>query len=185
MVRWPAAVGAAALARAHPRLSVGLHLDFGEWVYEAGTWAPVYERPVSGDELRAQLARFRALLGRDPTHLDSHQHVHRDEPIATLAGELAAELGVPLREHGPIRYLGGFHGQSGRGEPCPQAIEADSLIAIVRSLEHGVSELGCHPGFDAALDSSYRLERLQEVRALCDPRVREALAREGVVLREH
>lgn len=27
-------------------------------------------------ELEAQLSRFRELLGRDPTHVDGHQHVH-------------------------------------------------------------------------------------------------------------
>lgn len=28
------------------------------------------------EELEAQLSRFRELLGRDPTHVDGHQHVH-------------------------------------------------------------------------------------------------------------
>ena len=33
MVRWPAAVAAAAYARSHPQLAVGLHVDLGEWAY--------------------------------------------------------------------------------------------------------------------------------------------------------
>src|SRR3712207_7115710 len=37
MVRWPAATEAAAYAREHRDLSVGLHLDLGEWVYREGT----------------------------------------------------------------------------------------------------------------------------------------------------
>lgn len=28
------------------------------------------------EELESQLSRFRELLGRDPTHVDGHQHVH-------------------------------------------------------------------------------------------------------------
>lgn len=28
------------------------------------------------EELEAQLSRFRELLGRSPTHVDGHQHVH-------------------------------------------------------------------------------------------------------------
>ena len=35
MARWPAA--AAAYARAHPRLGLGLHLDIGEWAHHYGS----------------------------------------------------------------------------------------------------------------------------------------------------
>jgi predicted glycoside hydrolase/deacetylase ChbG (UPF0249 family) len=35
MVRWPAAADAAA-ARSRPRLSVGLHVDLGEWALRGG-----------------------------------------------------------------------------------------------------------------------------------------------------
>jgi predicted glycoside hydrolase/deacetylase ChbG (UPF0249 family) len=42
MVRWPAAAAAAALTRSHPRLSVGLHVDLGEWIYENDRWRQVY-----------------------------------------------------------------------------------------------------------------------------------------------
>src|SRR3954454_12076531 len=43
MVRWPSAGEAAAYARDHPELSVGLHVDFGEWAYRNETWVPVYQ----------------------------------------------------------------------------------------------------------------------------------------------
>src|SRR5688572_28379081 len=43
MVRWPAAAAAASYARARPELSVGLHLDLGEWVLRDGAWVPLYE----------------------------------------------------------------------------------------------------------------------------------------------
>ena len=48
----------------------------------------------SDAEIRAQLAAFRAALGRDPTHLDSHHHAHRRDTAATVAASLAEELGV-------------------------------------------------------------------------------------------
>ncbi len=41
MVRWPAAAEAAAYARAHPRLSLGLHFDLAEWTHDRGTWVPI------------------------------------------------------------------------------------------------------------------------------------------------
>ena len=42
MTRWLGAGEAALYAREHPQLSVGLHLDLGEWVFRAGDWEPVY-----------------------------------------------------------------------------------------------------------------------------------------------
>jgi chitin disaccharide deacetylase len=183
MVDGAAAEEAAAYARAHDALSVGLHVDLGEWAYRDGRWVVRYERTPAEREIPRQLERFRALVGRDPTHLDSHQHVHREQPAASLLGELAARLGVPLRGCGAIAYCGEFYGQTGKGEPLPELVSAAALVAIVERLPAGVTELGCHPGLDAQLDSDYRAERLAEVEALCDPRVRAALAREGVRLR--
>ena len=43
MVRWAAAPAAARWADAHPEVSVGLHVDLGEWVFRDGAWAPLYE----------------------------------------------------------------------------------------------------------------------------------------------
>jgi chitin disaccharide deacetylase len=183
MVRWSGAEPAAGYARRRRGLSVGLHVDLSEWAYREGEWVVVYERGSVAAEIVGQLERFRELLGRDPTHLDSHQHVHRTEPVASLLSELAARLGVPLRQCGTIGYCGDFYGQTGRGEPYPSGIECESLIAIIEGLPEGVTELGCHPGLDAGLDSSYREERLREVQTLCDPRVREVLQRAGVTLR--
>jgi chitin disaccharide deacetylase len=182
MVYGDAAEEAAGYAKSHPELSVGLHVDLGEWVFEDGAWIARYERVPAVHHIPQQLERFRALVGSDPTHLDSHQHVHREEPARTLVEDLAKDLGVPLRECGSIAYAGGFYGQTGAGEPLPEAIRAETLIELVSSLPPGVTELGCHPGLDAALDSPYRLERLQELDALCDPRVRQALEHHRVRL---
>src|SRR5262245_19549640 len=97
MVRGSAAAQAGVYARQRPALSVGLHYDLGEWAYRGSGWVPVYEVVALEDaeavrqEAARQLAAFRRLLGRDPTHLDSHQHVHRREPVRHILVELAAE----------------------------------------------------------------------------------------------
>jgi predicted glycoside hydrolase/deacetylase ChbG (UPF0249 family) len=188
MVRQGAAAAAAEYAAAHPRLTVGLHIDLGQWDYVNGEWMVAYERCDPDDptaveaECRGQLDAFRDLLGRDPTHLDSHQHTHMSEPVASVAERLAGELGVPLRAHG-IRYEGGFYGQTGKGEPWPDAITVENLLAILAALPAGRTELGCHPGLGMGAESSYGQEREVEVRTLCDPRVRAALAAEGIELR--
>ena len=189
MVRQGAAAAAARYAAAHPELAVGLHIDLGQWDYESGQWLVAYERCPQDDEAaveaecRAQLERFRRLLDRDPTHLDSHQHTHMSEPVAAVAGRLAAELGVPLRARSAIRYEGGFYGQTGKGEAVPDAISVASLVRILSSLPGGWTELGCHPGLGMGDESSYGSERELEVRTLCAPRVREALEIEAIQLR--
>jgi chitin disaccharide deacetylase len=185
MVGWPASEEAAAYARANTGLSLGLHLDIGEWAYREDGWVQLYG--VEGDlqaEVARQLARFRELAGRDPTHLDSHQHVHREEPLRPIMLGLARELQVPLREFSErVRYCGDFFGQAAKGRPYPEGITVDRLLRIVASLRSGVTELGCHPGLDCDLESGYRDERLREVEALCDPRVPITLGSEHVELR--
>jgi predicted glycoside hydrolase/deacetylase ChbG (UPF0249 family) len=190
MVRWPAASEAAAYSQEHPDLSLGLHVDLGEWIYHDGTWASVYEvaplddiRAVE-DEVSRQLATFRHLVGQNPTHIDSHQHVHHGEPARSILAEIARKLAVPLRHYSPrVRYCGDFYGQTGKGEPLPDAITADKLINILAALPPGITELGCHPGQGNDMESMYRSERAEEVKALCDPRVRAAIAAEGIELR--
>ena len=182
MVRRPAAEEAAAYARRNPRLSIGLHVDLGEWAYVDGRWEAVDEVAEPPElEIQRQLARFRDLVGRDPSHLDSHQHVHREEPVATLMYGVARELGVPLRgRDGVVRYCGDFYGQTATGERLADAITAKALLDIFRDLSPGVTELGCHPGLGTELDAPYGVERSMEVAALCDPAVRAALAANGI-----
>jgi chitin disaccharide deacetylase len=188
MVRQTGAAEVAMLADAHPRLAIGLHLDLGQWDYAGGEWSAAYVRCDQQDEAavvsecRAQLEAFRALLGREPTHLDSHQHVHDSEPVSSAMEAIAAELGVPLRGR-RVRYDGGFYGQTGKGEPVPEAITVAHLEAMIRALAPGWTEIGCHPALGAVEGSSYGRERERELRTLCDPELPTMLEREGVRLR--
>lgn len=184
MVRGVAAHAAAAYAREHPSLGVGLHLDFGEWGHAGGEWYPIYELPTDDEqavraEVAYQLEQFRALMGADPTHLDSHQHAHQEEPVRTVALELADTLGVPLRHlDDRVRYHGTFYGQVDT-EPHPERISVEALVRLVTELTPGVHEIGCHPGYADDLESCYREERAVEVGVLCDDAVRGAVARSG------
>jgi chitin disaccharide deacetylase len=189
MVRQPAAAAAATYWRAHPALSLGLHVDLGEWIYQDGAWraryevAPADDRAAVEAEVRGQLAAFRRLTASDPSHLDSHQHAHRTEPARTALLAVAEELTVPLRHFTPgLSYCGQFYGQTGRGEPWPAGIAVERLLEIVADLPAGATELACHPGYGDDLDSTYRHERAQELSALCDRRVRAALRSRGIAL---
>ena len=189
MVCKPAAEEAADLARAHPMLSLGLHVDLAHWSYGDGEWAADYERVDVEDagavqaEIDRQLALFRSLVGRPPTHLDGHQHVQRSEPARSVLREVADDLGVPLRTHSPIGYCGSFFGQDRRGEPYPEALRVDALLDLVAGLPPGWHELGCHPGLHDDAPDGYRTERALETTVLCDPALRAGLDRRGVRLR--
>ncbi len=190
MVRWGAAAEAAAYGRKTSRLSLGLHLDFGEWACRDEVWMPVYEVVSTEDaglvatEVERQLAAFRDLVGREPTHIDSHQHAHLREPVHSVVMEVARRLKVPVRHcDARLSYCGNFYGQMADGTPLPEILSVEGLLRILRELPPGVSELGCHPGDAGDLDTMYRDERAQEVRVLCDPRLRDALPGLGIELR--
>jgi chitin disaccharide deacetylase len=187
MVRGAAAVEAAAYGRANTHFSLGLHVDLGEWVYQDGDWVARYEvvsttdRSAVAGEVTRQLDNFRHLVGRDPTHLDTHQHVHRHKPVRSILLEVADKLKIPLRHFSSVvRYCGDFYGQTGKGEPFPEGISVSKLIDIVRTLPVGVTELACHPGCPDNLNSAYGYERSLEVRALCDPQVRSTITNEQI-----
>jgi chitin disaccharide deacetylase len=183
MVDQPAAAEAADYARAHAELGVGLHIVLDRWRVKRlpGRGVRFSARGLArcvAHELERQLERFRLLLDRAPTHLDSHQHRHTWPVVRPLFERMARELGVPLRrtELG-VRFCGEFYGHDGRGRPDHDAIRPEALIRLLEQLEPGVTELGCHPGYADDLRSWYRLEREREIRALCDPRVQETVSR--------
>jgi predicted glycoside hydrolase/deacetylase ChbG (UPF0249 family) len=156
MVLRPDAASAAEESHEHAGLAVGLHLEAGE-------------------DCRAQLERFRELVGRDPTHLDSHKHVHETDPgFGAEAEALATELGAPLRNRA-VRYEGSFYGRGDDGVPAPEAISGEYLVELIRELPPGWTEIGCHPAAGPVPTSSYDAERQIELRTLCDPSIRETL----------
>jgi predicted glycoside hydrolase/deacetylase ChbG (UPF0249 family) len=188
MVNRPAAAEAAAYAREHPELAVGLHVELRSWRVRRRPWSVVWSEPrlqqVVARDVAAQLDRFHALMRCDPTHIDSHQHRHRRDSLQPIFLALAHELAVPLRHFDPrIRFCGAFYGQDGTGRPQLAAITPAALVELLEHLPAAVTELCCHPGYgDAQLKAWYREERVHEVRTLCDPLVREAIDRLGITL---
>jgi predicted glycoside hydrolase/deacetylase ChbG (UPF0249 family) len=182
MVTGAAAADAVELARRHPDLSIGLHWDLdGE-----GTQPSLDLDDL--DAVRAELARqldaFDDLVGRAPTHIDSHHHVHRSPELAPIARELAAPLGVPLRGDGRVGYVGGFYGQWEHGVTDLRHVSVEFLIWILRNeVPEGWTEIGCHPGYvDDDFTSVYLTEREAELRTLTDPLVQEEIRSLGIRL---
>jgi len=188
MIRHPAAAEAAAYARRTPSLSVGLHIDLAEFWFTDGAWEPRYQRVDTDDaaavaaEVAEQIERFVELVGVVPSHLDSHQHVHRSNPVRDVVIDAGKRLAISVRDTTPdVRYCGDFYGQDGRGRPLPYAISPGALVRILQTLPPGVTELGCHPAI-GFVDDQYAAERETETRTLCDPVVRGTIDRLGIRL---
>ncbi|MCA1689011.1 MAG: ChbG/HpnK family deacetylase, partial [Actinobacteria bacterium] len=144
MVHGSAAEDAVAVAAAHPGLGVGLHWDLEADDREVD----MTKADAVLAELQAQVDAFEYLMGRPPTHLDSHHHVHRRPEIAPAARALAASLGLPLRGEGPVEFVGGFYGQWEWQVTDLAHISPDFLIWMLRNeVEEGWTEISCHPGF--------------------------------------
>src|SRR5262245_61481826 len=181
MVNMPASEAAASLAREAPELSIGIHVNLTN---EGGD--PVADLDDAGGcraELDRQLARFLELLGRTPTHVDSHHNVHRRPSLRPLFVDLARRHGLPLREHCGARYFSSFYGQWA-GETHLEQVSVDTLRRMLQDeIGDGVTELACHPGYvDSEFPSVYSIEREAELRTLCDPAIRATVLELGVRL---
>jgi chitin disaccharide deacetylase len=175
MVDRLAAADAARLAREHPALSVGLHyVEDGPEIDEPGHAARTFA---------AQLARFRELTGADPTHVDSHHHVHMSRMSTFLP--LVAPLGVPLRGDGSVPYLGEFYAQPQRGTVELERVRTPFLLELLsgNDITAEFIELGCHPArVTDDLHSSYSSEREVELATLTEPDLRTRIEELGLTL---
>lgn len=162
--RW--STNAAELSEQIPNLSVGLHLDL-----DRATEADV------ADEVARQYQRFEQLMGRPPTHLDSHHDRHADPRLLPQVLRFAQTTGLPLRGHSTVRSCSRFYGQWG-GATHPEQIGIAGLRRVLAAAAgNGVTELSCHPGYvDPALRSGYGVEREIELDTLRDPAARRVLA---------
>jgi chitin disaccharide deacetylase len=178
MVAMPGTQEAAGLARRCPGLSVGLHAVLSEEVVQMSD-----PGGACRTALEDQVSAFVNLLGRPPTHVDSHRHVHLQPGLLPWFQAVADRFEIPLRAFSEVRYCSRFYGQW-HGETHPEQVSAENLAALIAAeVTDGVTELGCHPGLpDPTFVSSYTLERTMELSALCAPEVRAFLAHSEITL---
>ncbi len=212
MVSAPGSAEAGSIARAEPSLDVGVHLTvtYGRPVSDPQAIPSLVEpggafprvpgaflgtgRAIREDalvEYRAQWARAGDLIGRPPSHLDSHHWLHDDPAFEWAIIALARETAVPVRPHDDaqrdrLRAAGVSTVDHYRRDFQHEGhVDIATLERILADLDDGVTELGCHPGeadAELARTSTYAALRVDELATLTDPHVKAVLAREGVAL---
>jgi predicted glycoside hydrolase/deacetylase ChbG (UPF0249 family) len=182
MVMGAAADHAVALAREHPALGIGLHVELD--AQDRGATVALGDADSVRAEIALQLRAFGELMGRPPTHVDSHHHVHREPEVGKVARGLVAPLGIPLREDGRVTFVGGFYGQWEYGVTDLSHVSPEFLIWVLRhEVGEGWTELGCHPGHVRGdFTSGYLHEREVELATLTDPRVGDEIDALGIRL---
>jgi predicted glycoside hydrolase/deacetylase ChbG (UPF0249 family) len=179
MVTGTAIAEAVELSHDHPDLAVGLHFDVlgedDEPGYDLDNVAAVR------DEFARQLADFRRLFGRPPTHVDSHRHAHMKPHLLPVFKKMVAPLGVPLRGDGRVKFTGGFYAQWEWKVTDLSHVSVAALQGILRNeMADGWNEVSCHPGYVTPdFQSIYLAERAVEVKTLTDPAIKRCLAELG------
>ena len=215
MVGAPASEDAGRVARETPSLDVGVHLvlTYGRPVSDPAAVRSLVERdgsfPRRPDaflgtgradrdealtEYRAQVERAVELLGRAPTHLDSHHWLHDEPALEWAIITLARETGVPVRPHDDAQR----ERLRAAGIPTIDHYRRDfqheghvdiaTLERILGDLDDGVTELGCHPGepdAELAATSTYASLRSDELATLTDERAKAAIARNRIALSDY
>jgi predicted glycoside hydrolase/deacetylase ChbG (UPF0249 family) len=153
-------------------------------------------------EWRAQIERFIKAAGRKPDHLDSHHHssfftpelfrgmleiakeydcpirnpiAHRSNPTAGMP-----DVADPMSEHAP-RLMKEFNVRSTDTifvSFYDDGATREELFHILDRVEDGTSEIMCHPGYvDGAFakESVYNFQRVEELKILTDPILKQAL----------
>ncbi len=182
MVTGAAVDGAVALSRDNPELAIGLHWDV---IGEDEREFDLRDERAVREEFALQLDRFVSLMGRTPTHVDSHRHLHSD--VFELFRELVEPLGVPLREDGRVAFVGGFYAQWEWGVTELEHVSVEALERMLRTEATSEwTEFSCHPGYRSDdYQAMYLIEREAEVATLTDPRIRETIDELGLELRSY
>jgi chitin disaccharide deacetylase len=186
-----------------PSLEVGVHLTLVEERSLTGMRLPssyvefirdMKDRVAIERELRAQIERVLA-TGLRVTHLNGHQHVHMWPSVFAIVSRLADEYGIGyvrrVRDRGgrggimrrlsiaALNALGS--GGSTIGVMEAGHLTADRIIELLASVK-GTTELVTHPGIDVDTYPHWNYDWNGETEALCDPRLRQAIADRGIEL---
>ena len=195
---------AAQLSRELPELGVGMHFvltlglplspmpgltregQLGKWIWEMAEQDALPLDEIAR-ELDCQFNRFVDVFGREPTHIDSHHHVHMIPAIFPLVTEFAQRKGVAMRVDREVRGLPDVAVTSTEGFSSAfygdEIDEALFLKVLDESAAKGERslEVMAHPAFvdNIVRKSAYCWPRLAELDVLTSASLKYAIAERG------
>jgi predicted glycoside hydrolase/deacetylase ChbG (UPF0249 family) len=200
MVNGPRSAAAAEAARG---LAIGLHLNLARWAPVGADFprallaegafvearASTLPEEVVEAEAAAQLDRAETLLGRRPTHLDVHKHLHRHENVLAAVARVARARALPVRAldvpmRAFLRGQGVATTDSFLGEAGAEAYWTLSrFLEALRTLAAGTAEYMCHPGEPPSqVVSGYAQQRAVELDTFTSKEAKRALEEAQVEL---
>jgi len=171
-------------ARDTAGLWVGLHLNlarhapcaaaFPAGLLERGELSEARAASLPADvveaETHAQCERLERLLGKAPTHVDVHKHLHRHAGVLEGLARAARARNLPVRSIDPVmrtalRAAGVRTNPHFVGDAGTEAYwTVAELERQLRALPDGVTELMCHPGLSPThVRSGYAAQREVEL----------------------
>ena len=195
---------AAQLSRDVPGLGVGLHFvltlgmplspmpgltrdgQLGKWIWEMAEQDALPLEEITR-ELDCQFNRFVDVFGKEPTHIDSHHHVHMIPAIFPIVAEFAQRKGVAIRvdrevpgvPECAVKSTDGFS-SAFYGDEIDEALFLKVLDESAARGEKSV-EVMAHPAFvdNTVRKSAYCWPRLVELDVLTSASLKYAIAERG------
>ena len=207
LVNGEAVEHAAQLSRDVPALGVGMHFvltlgmplsqmpgltrdgQLGKWIWELAEQDALPLEEITR-ELDCQFNRFVDVFGKEPTHIDSHHHVHMIPAIFPLVAEFARRKGVAMRVDRDVQALHGLSffsvpttdgfSSAFYGEGIDEALFLKVLDDSAARGEKSV-EVMAHPAFvdNPVRKSAYCWPRLAELDVLTSASLKYAIAERG------
>jgi predicted glycoside hydrolase/deacetylase ChbG (UPF0249 family) len=195
---------AAQLSRDVPELGVGMHFvltlgmplspmpsltrdgQLGKWIWEMAEQGALPLEEITR-ELDCQFNRFVDVFGKEPTHIDSHHHVHMIPAIFPIVAEFAQRKGVAIRVDREVPGVPNCAVKSTDGFSSAfygdQIDEALFLKVLDDSAARGEKslEVMAHPAFvdNTVRKSAYCWPRLAELDVLTSASLKYAIAERG------
>jgi len=196
MVDMPGTIHAINLMKENPGLGVGLHLNFtlgkpltngktlvgknGEMIKPLDLpQTHKYSEEELWDEALAQFNKYVELTGKKPTHIDTHLFSSdKVEEISNVVVKFAKKNNIPVRNKDinsfpRVKFI--CHHNFSRKAHLNYLFDLQSEI-----FKYEIIEIMVHPGYvDQYLidNSSYTIERVQEVEMLCGEEIKELFKR--------
>lgn len=161
------AAGEAADLSKYPNLSVGLHFEVKNFDDVAG-------------ELERQVAKFKEITGKMPTHIDTHK-IHTSDPgFYPALPDYCKKHKIPMRQLSGVNFIRSFMGLRTNGD-----VSVTLFKKAVDQATEEYNEIMTHVGYsDDYLrgKSSYSERREEELKTICDPEVKKYIEQKGLEL---